>query len=148
MPRQTLWEQGRHPGRLVVRAIGVALLLVALAHVAFDAPLGLGFDLVFVLLCVAAALWVHPRDFFTVGVLPPILLGTLVLLLAVLDRDTVARADDGLVQALVSGLAHRAIGLAVGYGLALGILALRQVAVRNSGSLRPRHRPDAADVAA
>ena len=148
MPRRTLWEQGRHPGRLVVRAIGLAVLLVALTHVAFDAPLGLGFDLVFVTLCVVAALWVHPRDFFTVGVLPPILLGVVVVLLALLDRDTVARADDGLIQALVSGLAHRAIGLAVGYGLALSILGLRQVALRNSGSLRPHPKADAQGVAA
>ena len=148
MPRRTLWEQGRHPGRLVVRAIGLAVLLTALVHVALDTSLGVWFDLVFVTLCVVAALWVHPRDFFTVGVLPPILLGFVVLLLAVVDRDAVARADDVLVQALVSGLAHRAIGLAVGYGLALGILGLRQVAQRNRGSLRPRQRADAHGVAA
>lgn len=132
----------------MVRAVGLAVVLVALVHVALDASLGMWFDLAFVALCVVAALWVHPRDFFTVGVLPPILLGVVVLLLAVLDRDTVARADDVLVQALVSGLAHRAIGLAIGYGLALAILSLRQVAQRNRGSLRPRPRPEHADVAA
>jgi hypothetical protein len=132
----------------VVRAIGLVVLLVALVHVALDSPLSIWFDLVFVTLCVVAALWVHPRDFFTVGVLPPLLLGVVVLLLALVDRDTVARADDSLVQALVSGLAHRAISLAIGYGLALAILALRQFALRNRGSLRPRHKVESQGVAA
>ena len=41
---------------------------------------GLFFDLCFVAICLAAALMVRPRDFFTVGVLPPLLMfGTMVL---------------------------------------------------------------------
>ncbi len=111
-------------------------MLTAAAHVALDASLGIVFDLVFVLLCLTAALWVHPRDFFTIGVMPPLVLGAVVLVLALVDRDAVARADDVLVQAIVSGLAHRAVGLAIGYGLALGVLALRQVAIRNHTALR------------
>ena len=37
-----------------------------------------------------------------------------------------AQAGDGFVQAVVSGLAHRATGLLAAYLLALGVLAIRQ----------------------
>ena len=37
---------------------------------------------------------------------------------------------------MVSGLAHHAGSLVVGYALTLGILALRQVALRNAGAIR------------
>jgi hypothetical protein len=59
-----------------------------------------------------------------------------VTLLAVVDRTAVAGADDSLVQAVVSGLAHHATALVVGYALTLAILALRQVALRHHGRLR------------
>jgi hypothetical protein len=91
-----------------------------------------------VLVCVASALLVRPRDFFTVGVLPPLLLGATVVALAFVDRSAVARADDAAAQAVVSGLAHHAVALSVGYGLTLAVIALRQVALRNHGALRPR----------
>ena len=107
-----------------------------LLSLVFGNRIGLFFDIVFVLTCLAAALAVRPQDFFTVGVLPPLLLGATVLLLAVLDRGAVARSDDSLVQAVVSGLAHHAVALTVGYALVLAVLALRQVALRHDGALR------------
>jgi hypothetical protein len=94
------------------------------------------FDLAFVAVCVAAALLVRPRDFFAVGVLPPLLMLGVVLLLAVVHRTAVAEKVDGLIQAVVAGLAHQAGALVTGYALALGILALRQVAGRNAGRIR------------
>jgi hypothetical protein len=123
----------------VVRATTVGLTLVTLVSLLLGNRIGTVFDVVFVLLCLTAALWVRPRDFFTVGVLPPLLLGLVVLALALVDRAAVARAGDPLVQAVVSGLAHHALALVVGYALTLLVLALRQVALRNGGSLRP-HR--------
>ncbi len=132
--------QGHHPGRLVARAATIVLVLVALASLPFG-RIGLVFDIAFVVVCVTAALWVRPSDFFTVGVLPPLLLAFVVVALAYLDRGAVARADDPLVQAVVSGLAHHSVALVTGYGLTLLILALRQVAVRNGGALRPLHGP-------
>jgi hypothetical protein len=137
-PRRTLWEEGRHPGWLVVRAAVVALLAVTLLSLLVANRIGLAFDVAFVLICVGAALWVRPQDFFTIGVLPPLLLGFTVLVLAVVDRAAVARAGDPLVQAVVSGLAHHAIALVIGYGLTLLVLALRQVALRHHGTLRVR----------
>lgn len=114
-------------------------MFVALVDLLFGNHLGFLFDVAFVLMCVTCALWVRPRDFFTVGVLPPLLLGLVVLGLALWDRAAVANSDDPLVQAVVSGLAHHALALVVGYGLTLLVLALRQVALRNAGTLRP-HR--------
>lgn len=137
MAHRTLWEEGRQPGPVVVGAVATSLLVAVLLTEAFGARIGLFFDLVFVVACVGAALMVRPRDFFTVGVLPPLALTAAVLVLAVADPAAVAQADDSVAQALVSGLAHHAQALALGYGLALLVLALRQVALRNQGRLRP-----------
>lgn len=138
--RKTLWEEGRHPGRLVTSAS----VLVAAALVALDLGVthGIGwvFDIGFVLLCMAAALLVRPNDFFGVGVLPPLLMAAVVLVLDLTNRTAVASAGDGSVQGFVSGLAHHAGALATGYALTLLLLAVRQVALRNAGTLRA-HRP-------
>lgn len=120
----------------------VALLAVTLVNLLLTNSIGVVFDVAFVLICLGAALWVHPRDFFSVGVLPPLLLGFTVVVLAMVDRAAVARADDAFVQAVVSGLAHHSLALVVGYGLTLAVLALRQVALRHRGTLRVRsHQP-------
>lgn len=141
MPDRTLWEQGRHPGRLVVRALVLGLALVTAVDVLLTGSLGTLFDVFFVLACVTAALWVHPRDFFVVGVLPPLMLAGFVVVLTFVDRAAVARAEDPIAQALVSGLAHHAVPLVIAYGLTLALLALRQVALRHHGTLRVRARP-------
>lgn len=122
----------------MVGAVASALLVAVLLTEALGARIGLFFDLVFVLSCIGAALLVRPRDFFTVGVLPPLALTGTVVVVAVADRAAVARADDSLAQAAVSGLAHHAQALAIGYACALLVLALRQVAVRNQGRIRPQ----------
>jgi hypothetical protein len=122
----------------VVRASLVILALAATLEIALRGDLGALFDVVFVLVCAAAALLVRPRDFFVVGVLPPLLLLTVVVTVTVVDRDAVARASDSAVQAVVSGLAHHAVALTVGYALTLAVLGLRQIALRNHGALRRR----------
>jgi len=133
---RTLWEQGRRPGRGVAILATAAALAVAGANLSLADELSLVFDAGFVLVCLWAALAVRPRDFFVVGVLPPLLMLGTVTLLALVARGTVADEVDGLVQAVVSGLAHHAGALVAGYSLALVVLALRQVALRNSGRLR------------
>jgi tetrahydromethanopterin S-methyltransferase subunit D len=119
----------------------VVLLSVALVEASAGATLGLVFDGTFVVVCVAAALLVRPRDFFGVGVLPPLSMLAIVAILAAVDRTSVADATDGFGQATVSGLAHHAGALVVGYALTLGLLALRQVALRNAGAIRQVARP-------
>jgi hypothetical protein len=139
--RKTLWEEGRHPGRLVVHAAAAVALVVVVAHLLLTDRLTWVFDVAFVLVCISAALAVRPRDFFVIGVMPPLLMAGTMLLLAIVARSSIADPRDGVIQALVSGLAHHAGALILGYALALGVLALRQVAASNSGVIRGGARP-------
>jgi hypothetical protein len=138
---RTLWEEGRKPGRLVASAAGLLVLAAVLIDLILFDDLTLVFDIAFVLVCVAAALAVRPRDFFVIGVYPPLLMAGTVAVLAVLTPDAVAEPTDGFLQAVVSGLAHHSGFLVLGYALTLGILALRQVALRNAGVIRAAGRP-------
>ncbi|GAA1526916.1 DUF6542 domain-containing protein [Nocardioides humi] len=123
---KTLWEEGRRPGQEVA-SLTVALLLTAtVLDLLLSDGLGLFFDLAFVSLCVGAALTVRPRDFFVIGVLPPLAMALVVLLLAVSDRASIARPDDGLAQAAISGLSRHGLALAFGYAACLGLLAMRR----------------------
>ncbi|HEY0888569.1 MAG TPA: DUF6542 domain-containing protein [Nocardioides sp.] len=123
---RTIWEEGREPGRQVV-ALGVALALTAAAvELALAERISWGFDILFVLLCLALALLVTPRDFFTVGVLPPLLMLLVFTVVAVARRGALGRPDDSLVQAVIAGLAGHSLALCLGYGLCLGCLAVRR----------------------
>ena len=122
---RTLWEEGHEPGRQVV-LLGVALALTAAAlDVVLFEHVGWLFGLVFVLSCTALALLVRPSDFFTVGVLPPLLMVGVFVLLGASRPEVIADPGDGLIQAVVSGLAHHATALVAGYGLCLAVLAVR-----------------------
>ena len=145
---RTLWEEGRSPGRLVANAAALVVVAAVALDLTLNHDITLLFDVVYVLACVGAALAVRPRDFFVVGVLPPLLMAGTVVVLAVVARDTVAELGDGIIQAVVTGLAHHAGALIVGYVLTLTVLALRQVALRNSGKIRrPAHAKSGARVA-
>lgn len=133
---RTLWEEGRKPGRLVANVAVLLVLLVVVLDLTLFRGITVVFDLAFVLVCVAAALAVRPRDFFVIGVFPPLLMAGTVTLLALGFRGAVADRGDGFGQAVVSGLAHHSGYLVLGYGLTLGILALRQLALRHSGTIR------------
>ncbi|WP_109509297.1 DUF6542 domain-containing protein [Nocardioides speluncae] len=122
---RTVWEEGREPGRQIV-ALGFACALTAVVvDMSLGGEVSLFFDLCFVALCCALALLVRPGDFFTVGVLPPLLMTAVFLLLGLVSPDAIAHRDDGVIQALVSGLATHAAALVVGYALCLVLLALR-----------------------
>jgi hypothetical protein len=75
---------------------------------------------------------VHPRDFFTVGVLPPLLMLGVFTLAGFVAPGLVAHPSDGVVQAVVSGLSMHAPALVAAYALALGSLTYRA---------RRAHRP-------
>ena len=90
----------------------------------------------FVGLCVAAALLVRPRDFFVIGVLPPLMMLGVFVLAGLVAPGLIARPGDGVVQAVVSGLSIHAGALVAGYLLALGTLAYRaHRAHRPAGSI-------------
>jgi hypothetical protein len=114
-----------------VVALGVALALTVVAlDVGFGGRVGLFFDLAFVGVCLTAALLVRPQDFFTVGVLPPLIMLIVFVLLAASQPVAIAQRDDGLVQAVVTGLSHHAVALGVGYAACLACLAVRDHFVR------------------
>jgi hypothetical protein len=139
---RTLWEEGREPGRQVV-ALGVALALTVVAiDLALVGRVSLFFDLCFVAVCVLLALAVRPTDFFTVGVLPPLIMVAVFALLGATRPAAIAHPEDGVVQAVVSGLSHHSGALVTGYLLCLACLAIRQrvaaQASNRSGSPAPR----------
>ena len=107
-------------------ALGVAL---ALSGVVLDlwigGDLGLLYDVCFVGLCIATALLVRPRDFFTVGVLPPLLMLGVLVLIEATRPQVLGHPQDGAVQSVVTGLAGHATALVAGYVACLGILAIR-----------------------
>jgi ATP/ADP translocase len=124
------WYEGSVPGGEVAALASALVLTAAAAETAFVGRLGLFFDLCFILVCLGAALMVRPRDFFTVGVLPPLLmLGTMVIV-ALNGPKVIATAHDGVVQAVVTGLAHHSLALFAGYAVCLGTLFARQRAAR------------------
>lgn len=123
---RTIWEEGHEPGRRVI-VLGVALALTAISlDLVLTDRVGIVFDVVFAALSLALALMVHPRDFFVVGVLPPLLMVGVFALLGLTRPDAIAAPEDGVVQAVVSGLGHHSISLFVGYALCLGCLAMRR----------------------
>ena len=131
--RRTLWEEGHEPGRQVV-VLGVAAALSALA---LDLVLGNGlgwfFDVCFVALCAVLALAVRPSDFFTVGVLPPLLMVGVMALLEMTRPAVLGHPQDGAVQSVVTGLADHSGALVTGYLLTLMTLAVRRRFVRAAG---------------
>jgi hypothetical protein len=107
-------------------ALGVAVALTAVVlDVALGGDLGLLFDLCFVALCVLLALRVRPRDSFTVGVLPPLLMLGVLLLVELGRPEVLGHPRDGFVQSVVTGLAHHSGALVTGYVLCLAVLAIR-----------------------
>jgi hypothetical protein len=120
------WHPGHEPGRQVV-ALGFALVLsAALLDLAIAGRVTWFFDVVFVATCAALAVLVRPRDLFTVGVLPPLLMLGVFVLVAATRSGALGHRDDGVAQAVVSGLAHHSLALCLGYGLCLALLAQRR----------------------
>lgn len=122
----SLWTEGLEPGRQAV-ALGIAAVLTIVAiDVLLVGELSFFFDLCFIVLCLGLAVVVKPHDFFTVGVLPPLMMLAVFALLGAVAPETVADKSDGIVQAVVSGLAHHSGALVAGYAVCLGTLAMRQ----------------------
>ena len=120
------WSDGATRGSEVAALACAVALTVAAVEVTFVGHLRLFFDLCFVLICLGAALMVRPRDFFTVGVLPPLLMFGTMLVVALNGPKVIATPHDGVVQAVVTGLAHHSMGLFAGYAVCLVTLLARQ----------------------
>ena len=124
------WWEGNTPGGEVAALATAVVLTAAAAETAFVGRLGLFFDLCFILVCLGAALLVRPRDFFTVGVLPPLLMAGTMVIVALNGPKVIAAAHDSVVQAVVTGLAHHSLALFTGYAVCLLTLLARQRAAR------------------
>ena len=129
----TLWEEGRWSATRVTRLSSFALVLLVLADVVATGGAGRVFDSGFVVVCVAIALAVRPDEFFRIGVLPPMQMLGIFSVLAVAHRGWIAPPEDGLVQALISALAHHSGALLAGYAACLIVLAIRQRVLSKSG---------------
>lgn len=125
MSAPTLWEEGRLSASRVIRLAVLASAIVIALEVALTGRVGLGLGLLFPLICAGAALAVRPSDFFQVGVLPPLLLLGLMAALSMVSRTAIAPEEVGFSQGLINGLAEHAMSLLIGYGLCLGVLAIR-----------------------
>jgi hypothetical protein len=123
-PRE--WWQGDSPGGEVAALATALVLTAAAAETALVGHLRLFFDLCFVLVCLGAALMVRPRDFFTVGVLPPLLMAGTMVIVALNGPKVIANPHDSVVQAVVTGLAHHSLALFAGYAVCLATLLARQ----------------------
>ena len=126
MSAPTLWEEGRWSGTRVTRFSVVACLLLVALDLSTSGSLGRTFDLGFVLLCLGIALAIRPDEFFSVGVLPPMLLLGVCGTLGVVHSSAIAPAEDGVIQSVISGLAHHSGGLLIAHGGLLVVLAIRQ----------------------
>ena len=99
-----------------------------------DGRLGVAFSVAFVLIVVSAATAVQERGFFTVGVLPPLLLVGALLVIAWIAPDSVVipkLPDSAGVfgRTLTATIAH-AVPLTIGHLLALGVIVARLVSSR------------------
>ena len=111
--------------------LGLAVALTAIVvDVGTVGHVSIFFDLCFVCLCLGLALAVRPTDFFTVGVLPPLIMVVVFTLLGFSRPGTIADPDDGVIQAVVSGLSRHSAALVIGYVLCLACLAIRQRVAR------------------
>ena len=130
----TLWEEGRWSGRRVTRFSMLAAALLVAVDLSATGRLERIFDSGFIVLCVGMALAIRPRDFFRVGVLPPMLLLGTCVLLGLGHRAAIASSGDGFVQSVISGLARHSGPLLAGYALALAVLAIRSRVLRRHGT--------------
>jgi hypothetical protein len=130
-------------GSRTTRLAVLACVVLVAADLAATGRLDLTFDIGFAAVCTGTALAVRPRDFFSIGVLPPILLLLVCALLSLAHRSAIGGPGDGFVQGLVTGLAQHAGALAAGYALTLGVLAMRHRVIRRRA--RARRRPVAND---
>jgi hypothetical protein len=119
---------GVETGRSAV-ALAAALVLTALwVDTTIDPPLGAVLAVGFAASCLVVALAVRPGDFFTVGVLPPLLmLGALALTAAA--RPT-ALPGTSYAERLVTGLADHSLALVLGWLVALAVLLTRSARSR------------------
>jgi hypothetical protein len=103
----------------------VATTAVAALDLALTARLSMFFDLCFILVSLSAALAVRDRGLYAVGVLPPLLLGAVVAVVAVLSPAALTATHLAFVSTWLTGLAHHGVALASAHVVVLAVVGLR-----------------------
>lgn len=110
------------------QVVGGAVVATA-AVVAYDLTLterlSMFFDLSFVLVGLCAALLVRHQGLFAAGVLPPLLMGAVVAVLAAVSPATLTASHLAFVSTWLTGLAHHAAALATTHVVVLTVVGLR-----------------------
>ena len=121
-------------------ALGVALALTWLAlDTVVSPPLGALLGVGFALTCLWLALTIRPGHFFTVGVLPPLLLVGVLVLAAALRPASLD--GDGLLDRVVGGLVDQRLALVLAWVGTLAVLATRSATGRRPRAGAPRELP-------
>lgn len=111
--------------RTVLLTAGAATAVVVTFDLALTQRLSMFFDLCFVLVGLSAALVVKRPGFFAVGVLPPLLLGAVVAVLAVVAPSALTASHLAFVSTWLTGLAHHGAALVATHAVVLAIIGLR-----------------------
>lgn len=87
--------------------------------------LSMFFDLCFILATLSATLLVQRRGLFAVGVLPPLLMGAVIAVFAVLVPSALTADHLAFVSTWLTGLAHHGGALAAAHVVVLALVGLR-----------------------
>ncbi len=132
LPHTRVGEYVAMPG-LPARGVVLISLLAVAGCAGIDllltSAITMFFDLCFIVVCLVSAMAVRRRDFFTAGVLPPLVFAAVVAVLAARDPATFVTTG-GMTKAFMTGLAEHATALVVGYAIVLATLAGRLSAAR------------------
>jgi hypothetical protein len=115
---------GRGTGQVVGVAVAATAGVAAL-DLALTGRLSQFFDLCFVLAGLVPALQVRREGLFAVGVLPPLLLGGVVAVLAALAPGALTTSHLAFVSTWLTGLAHHGAALVATHLVVLAIIGLR-----------------------
>jgi hypothetical protein len=116
---------GHHGPAPVVGVAVTGTALVAAFDLALTGRLSQFFDLCFVLAGLAPALVVRRQGLFAVGVLPPLLLGGVVAVVAALAPQALTTSHLAFVSTWLTGLAHHGAALVATHLLVLAVIGLR-----------------------
>lgn len=123
---------------LTPRAVVVCSVLALAAVTALDlidGRLGPAYSVGFVLVTLTAATAVHGRGYFTVGILPPVLMVSALLLVAVIAPQTIVidglHEDAGVFGLTLTAVIAHGVTLAIGHALAMAMILGRILTSRD-----------------
>lgn len=140
--RRAPWVDAEPPIPFVLGAAAILLLAAAAVEIALGDTVGWFFGGSLVLVSAGAAVLVRPRDLFTAGVLPPLLLLGLLVVLAVAHPDGIAVTElepsASVPQRVIAGFVDLAGALVVAHAVTFALVALRVRTTRLRRRAPPR----------